>query len=293
MIELKLENISNEDNGDDMKKRLRLWVKILIAIILLIGITLLYGFFINSHGFKVNEIPISANIPDSYNGLKIVHISDIYYGNDNKNELKRIVNKINLIKPDIVVFTGDLLYKDTKVDNTLKKELSRINANIDKYYITGDNDYNNEEVTNLLNISGFISLNDTYNLIYKDKTPILLAGLSTSKNKDNILKKLESTFEYLDNNNVFSILLMHEPNKIEKFDYSKFNLILAGHNLGGVIRIPLIGGIILPKDNYLYGNTHYKKKNTDIFISNGLGNKDTNFRLFNKPSFNFYRIRKK
>ena len=284
MIELKLENISNEDNGDDMKKRLRLWVKILIAIILLIGITLLYGFFINSHGFKVNEIPISANIPDSYNGLKIVHISDIYYGNDNKNELKRIVNRINLIKPDIVVFTGDLLYKDTKVDNTLKKELSEINTNIDKYYITGDNDYNNNDVTNLLNNSGFITLNDTYSLIYKDKTPILLAGLSTSKNKDNILKKLESTFEYLDNNNVFSILLMHEPNKIEKFDYSKFNLILAGHNLGGVIRIPLIGGIILPKDNYLYGNTHYKKKNTDIF---------TNFRLFNKPSFNFYRIRKK
>ena len=293
MIELKLENISNEDNGDDMKKRLRLWVKILIAIILLIGITLLYGFFINSHGFKVNEIPLYEDIPDSYNGLKIVHISDIYYGNDNKYELKKIVNKINLIKPDIVVFTGDLLYKDTKVDNTLKKELSKINTNINKYYITGDNDYNNNDVTNLLNNSGFITLNDTYNLIYKDKTPILLAGLSTSKNKDNILKKLESTFEYLDNNNVFSILLMHEPNKIEKFDYSKFNLILAGHNLGGVIRIPLIGGIILPKDNYLYGNNHYKKKNTNIYISNGLGNKDTNFRLFNKPSFNFYRIRKK
>ena len=288
MIKLKIENI-----GDKMKKRLRLWVKILIIIILLTVITLLYGFFINSRGFKVNEIPLYEDIPDNYNGLKIVHISDIYYGNDNKAELKKIVNRINLIKPDIVVFTGDLLYKDTKVDSNLNKELSRINSNIDKYYITGDNDYNNDDITNLLNNSGFINLNDTYNLIYKDKVPILLAGISTSKNKDNILKKLEPTFEYIDNNDVLSILLMHEPNKIEKFDYSKFNLILAGHTLGGVIRIPLIGGIILPKDNYLYGNTHYKKKNTNIYISNGLGNKDTNFRLFNKPSFNFYRIRKK
>ena len=288
MIKLKIENI-----GDKMKKRLRLWVKILIIIILLTVITLLYGFFINSRGFKVNEIPLYEDIPDNYNGLKIVHISDIYYGNDNKTELKKIVNRINLIKPDIVVFTGDLLYKDTKVDSNLNKELSRINSNIDKYYITGDNDYNNDDITNLLNNSGFINLNDTYNLIYKDKVPILLAGISTSKNKDNILKKLEPTFEYIDNNDVFSILLMHEPNKIKKFDYDKFNLILAGHTLGGVIRIPLIGGIILPKDNYLYGNTHYKKKNTNIYISNGLGNKDTNFRLFNKPSFNFYRIRKK
>ena len=127
MIKLKIENI-----GDKMKKRLRLWVKILIIIILLTVITLLYGFFINSRGFKVNEIPLYEDIPDNYNGLKIVHISDIYYGNDNKAELKKIVNRINLIKPDIVVFTGDLLYKDTKVDSNLNKELSRINSNIDK-----------------------------------------------------------------------------------------------------------------------------------------------------------------
>lgn len=277
-----------------MKKRLRLWVKILITVIILTSIILLYGFFINSHGFKVNEIPLYEDIPDNYNGLKIVHISDIYYGNNvDYKELKKIVNRINLIKPDIVVFTGDLLYKDSKVDNKLQSLLCKISANIDKYYITGDNDYKNDDITNLLNNSGFINLNDTYNLIYKDKTPILIAGISTSKNKDNILEKLKSTLEYLDNNNVFSILLMHEPNKIEKFDYDKFNLILAGHNLGGIVRIPLVGGIILPSDNYLYGNTHYIKKNTNIYISNGLGNKDTNFRLFNKPSFNFYRLREK
>lgn len=277
-----------------MKKRLRLWVKILITVIILITIILIYGFSINSHGFKVNEISLYEDITDNYNGLKIVHISDIYYGNNvNYKELKNIVNRINLINPDIVVFTGDLLYKDTKVDKKLQTLLSSINTSIDKYYITGDNDYKNDDITNLLNNSGFINLNDTYNLIYKDKTPILIAGISTSKNKENILEKLKSTLEYLDDNDVFSILLMHEPNKIEKFDYDKFNLILAGHNLGGIVRIPLIGGIILPKDNYLYGNPHYKKGNTNIYISNGLGNKDTNFRLFNKPSFNFYRIRKK
>ena len=77
-----------------------------------------------------------------------------------------------------------------------------------------------------------------------------------------------------------------------EFDYSKFNLILAGHNQGGIIKLPIIGGIILPKNNYLYGLDYYKKKDTNIYISNGLGNRDINFRLFNKPSFNFYRLRK-
>lgn len=275
-------------------RRLRLWVKVLIFIIIITLLTIVYGLFINSRGFKVNEIALYKDIPDSYNGLKIVHISDLYYGNSvNEKELKSIVNRINLIKPDIVVFTGDLLYKDTKIDSALTKQLSNIKADIDKYYITGDNDYEHEDISNLLDNCGFINLNDTYNLIYKDKTPILIAGISTSKNKTNILKKVEAATDYLNNNSVFGILLMHEVNKIEKFDYNKFNLILAGHNLGGIVRFPLLGGIILPEGNYLYGKDYYKKKGTDIYISNGLGNKDTNFRLFNKPSFNFYRLRKK
>ena len=70
-------------------------------------------------------------------------------------------------------------------------------------------------------------------------------------------------------------------------------MILAGHTKGGVVRIPLLGGIILPEDNYLYGKDYYKKKDTKIYISNGLGNDEVNFRLLNKPSFNFFRLRKK
>lgn len=278
-----------------MKKRLKLWVKITLVILIIIVLTLIYGFFINSHGFKVKEIALYENIKDSYNGFKIVHMSDLYYGNNiKKKELKKIIEKINLIKPDIVVFTGDLLYKNNKEStDDLIQLLSKIDCNIGKYYISGNEDYNNDSTYQILDNSGFINLNDTYNLIYRDKTPILIAGLSTSKNKTDISEKLNSTLNYLSSNNVYSILIMHEPNLIDEFDYSKFNLILAGHNQGGIIKLPIIGGIILPKNNYLYGLDHYKKKDTNIYISNGLGNSNVNFRLFNKPSFNFYRLRKK
>ena len=276
-----------------MKKKLRLWVKILIILIFLLVITLLDGFFINNRGFKVNEIPLYENITDKYNGLKIVHISDIYYGNTlDYNELNRIVKQINLIKPDIVFFTGDLLYKDT-IDNKLGKLLSKINTNLGKYYITGDNDYKKEDVYNILNNSGFVDLNNKYQLIYKDKEPILISGISTKKDKTDNYDKLKETYEYLNNNNVYSILIMHEPNNIDKIDYDNFNLILAGHTKGGVLQIPYLGGIILPDGNYLYGKNYYKKKNIKIYISNGLGNDDISFRLFNKPSFNFYRLRKR
>lgn len=277
-----------------MKKKLRLWVKIVIALVVITTLIILDGFFINSHGFKVNEIALYENISDKYNGLKIVQISDIYYGNNvNKDELKRIVNNINLIKPDIVFFTGDLMYKDNKDSTDVANILSKINTELGKYYITGDNDYNDDTVNDILNKSGFNSLDNKYELIYKDKEPILISGISTKKDKTNIEDKLKDTYEYLNNNSNYSILIMHEPNNIDKIDYDKFNLILAGHTKGGVVRIPLLGGIILPEDNYLYGKDYYKKKNTKVYISNGLGNDEVNFRLLNKPSFNFFRLRKK
>ena len=277
-----------------MKKKLRLWVKIVIALVVITTLIILDGFFINSHGFKVNEIALYENISDKYNGLKIVQISDIYYGNNvNKDELKRIVKNINLIKPDIVFFTGDLMYKDNKDSTDVTNILSKINTELGKYYITGDNDYNNDMIDDILNKSGFNSLNNKYELIYKDKDPILISGISTKKDKTNIEDKLKDTYEYLNNNSNYSILIMHEPNNIDKIDYDKFNLILAGHTKGGVVRIPLLGGIILPEDNYLYGKDYYKKKDTKIYISNGLGNDEVNFRLLNKPSFNFFRLRKK
>ena len=277
-----------------MKKKLRLWVKIVIALVVITTLIILDGFFINSHGFKVNEIPLYEDISDKYNGLKIVQISDIYYGNNvNKDDLKKIVKNINLIKPDIVFFTGDLMYKDNKDSTDVANILSKINTELGKYYITGDNDYNDDTVNDILNKSGFNSLDNKYELIYKDKDPILISGISTKKDKTNIEDKLKDTYEYLNNNSNYSILIMHEPNIIDKIEYEKFNLILAGHTKGGVVRIPLLGGIILPEDNYLYGKDYYKKKDTKIYISNGLGNDEVNFRLLNKPSFNFFRLRKK
>ena len=276
-----------------MKVKLKLWVKILLFVILIISLFLIYGFFINNRGHKVNEVAIYDNIPTEYNGLKIVHFSDINYGNTtNKKQLEKIINNINLIKPDIVLFTGDLIYKDKKIDNKeLINSLSKIDYNIGAYYITGDEDINNSS-NDILNKAGFINLDDTYNLIYQGNIPILISGISTNKINNKLDDKLKSTLEYKKDNQIYSILLMHEPNNIDNINVKDFNLILAGHTHGGYIKLPIIGGLILG-DNYLYGKNYYKKNDTNIFISNGLGNSNIKYRLFNKPSFNFYRLRKK
>lgn len=256
-----------------------------------------YSHYIGTKGIITNEYKIKyEKLNNDFYGLKIVHISDIHYGKTiTDNDLKNLINKVNKTKPDIVVFTGDLINQDTTLSDKEKQKisdiLSEIDSNIGVYAIRGDHD-NNDDFKLIMNNANIIDLNDTYDLIYKNSNEsILLAGLSSNMDNDNIEAKMASINEYMNSNNPkYSILIMHEPDFIDKFDYSKFNLILAGHSLNGQINIPLIGGILKPKYAKKYYQSHYQLKNTTLYISSGMGVEKYSFRLFNRPSFNLYRL---
>ena len=72
-----------------------------------------------------------------------------------------------------------------------------------------------------------------------------------------------------------------------------YNLILAGHSLGGRIKIPFIGGIINDKGANQYNKDYYKLKNSDLYISSGIGSNIYPYRFLNSPSINLYRLRDK
>lgn len=279
-------------------------IKFIIIFILIIAAILLYSRFIATKGLATKEYKItSSSIQDNFHGFKIVHISDIHYGRTtDKKDINNVVKEVNLLKPDIVVLTGDLIDKDTKLDDILKGEISEalnsINANVGKYAISGNHDNNFSEWESIINDGGFKNLNDTYELIYNDGyTPILLAGLSSNLNNQiDITERYNKILEYSNNENIkelYKILLIHEPDYISNIDHSNFNLILAGHSHNGQVRLPFIGGIILPNGAKKYYKEHYKINNTDLYISSGIGTSGISFRLFNKPSINFYRLTNK
>lgn len=271
-------------------------IKALIILILIITIILLYSHFIETQTFEVKQYKIqNSKITNNFNGFKIVHISDIHYGRMyNEKNLQKLVKSINKQKPDIIVLTGDLIDKDTnvttKTSEKIVKELKKLNANIAKYAIKGNNDLKFEEWENIIENSGFTNLNNTYDTIYKNGyESILIAGISTEKDKQSIKDKLIKTNEYINsfetNGPIYKILLMHEPDQIDEIN--GFDLVLAGHSHAGQIRAPW-GPIILPDGAKKYHEAYYKVKNTDLYISNGLGVSDYSFRLFNTPSYNAY-----
>ena len=280
------------------------FLKIFIFIILIISAIIAYGFLIEPKLITVKEQKITLdNWPDNFNGFKIVHISDIHYGRlfDEKS-LQKLVNSINEQKPDIVVLTGDLIDKDTHMTTNMANKISnllkKINAKAGKYAINGNNDLNFDEWVNIISNGGFKDLNNTYDTIYNDGYQnIFIAGASTVKDKLSINDKLKTSIDYLNsfdkNGPIYKILLLHEPDTIDDLSNNPFNFILAGHSHAGQIRLPFIGAIMLPDGAKKYYDSHYKLENSDLYISNGLGVSNYNFRLFNTPSYNLYRLVKK
>lgn len=276
-------------------------LKLIILIILIIALIIAYGFLIEPKLITVKEHKITVNnLPDNFNGFKIVHISDLHYGRMfDEDRLKKLVNSINEQKPDIVVLTGDLIDKDTNMTideaNKISAELNKINSTSGKYAISGNNDLKFDEWTNIITNGGFIDLNNTYDTIYKDGYQnIFIAGASTLQDKQSINDKVKTSIDYLNsfdkNGPVYKILLLHEPDVIDDINVNPFDLILAGHSHAGQVRLPFIGAIYLPDGAKKYYESYYKLKNSDLYISNGLGVSDFNFRLFNTPSYNLYRI---
>ena len=275
-------------------------IKFLIILIIIIVLVIIYARYIGTKGLKVHEYKVeSSTISEAYHGLKIVHLSDIHYGSTVlEKELSNIVDKVNLLKPDIVVLTGDLIDNRLSYDkDIIVKYLSKINVNIGKYAINGNHDVL-EDYKNILNESNFIYLDNTYELIYNDIKPIIISGISSSLGEDDISYKVKSYEEYMNNlpeedKPLYSILLIHEPDYIDKINVDNYDLILAGHSHGGQVKIPIITKWFLPDGSKKYYEKYYKVNNTDLYINSGIGTSKYKFRLFDKPSINFYRITQK
>ena len=281
------------------KKKKRL-IKTIIFIILILSSLVLISRYIETKGLVVNEIPIKDKlIPKNFHGIKIVQISDIHYMQTTDiDDIKKIVDEINTLKPDIVLFTGDILDKDIKYKekdlNNLTEELKNIEVNIEKYYVKGDHDLNFDNIDMIYSNSDFKSLNDTYKLIYyNDSDPILLVGISSNYKKNHIKEDIKNILSSIDKKYKYSILLLHEPDFIDEIDYKKFNLILAGHSLNGQINIPFIKNLFLQDYSKKYYKNYYLLDKTKLYISSGIGTTKIKFRFLNKPSINFFRLQSK
>ena len=274
-------------------------VSIIFFIILLIALIFLYAKYVGIKGLVVKEYRVESNILTSnFSGIKIVHFSDLLYNSTvDKNDVKELVTRINELKPDIVVFTGDLVNKNKKYKNEdiqfLEEKLAKIDARIGKYAVYGDADYSFEDYKTIMEKSKFVILNNSYDeVFYKNNDSMFIVGLPSSSKEE---VKFEEAFNFYkeDEKRKYIIVLAHDGKTIKLLDDTTYevDLVLGGHSLNGSVVVPYYGGVFLDDLGDKYYQEHYSKGITEIYISSGIGTNKYPYRIFNKPSFNLYRLK--
>ena len=234
----------------------------------------------------------SKKIPASFDGFRIVHISDLHnatFGKDNNKLLKKIKNA----QPDIIAVTGDIV--DSRRTNTavsldfMKNALSLAPV----YFVTGNHEFRisqSKSFVSEIKKLGVTVLENENLCLNKGKDRIELYGIDdpyfygeymTDEEPYIVAHKLEE----LGISNGFSILLSHRPEFFDIYTECGFDLVLSGHAHGGQFRLPFVGGLIAPGQGFFpeYDSGLYEKDDTKMIVSRGLGNSIIPLRLFNRP----------
>lgn len=210
-----------------------------------------YGFS-NKYAYKVNRIKLSsAEIPAGFKGFRLVHISDIHSGSfDNKEAVSKGIDKILAEKPDIVVFTGDLVNDHADEMTNYIDVFSRIKAPLGVYSTLGNHDYgdyvnwetlqakrnNLEAVKQTHATMGWRLLMNEHIVLEKNGDKIALLGIENWGAKGrfpkygNLKAAYAGTEQYQ-----YKILLSHDPSHWDAQvvpEYNDINLMLAGHTHG-------------------------------------------------------------
>ena len=235
----------------------------------------------------------SSQLPESFDGYRIAHISDLHNTQMGKNS-NQLLTMLRDADPDMIAITGDLIdSRSTNVDIALQfvQEAVKIAP---CYYVTGNHEARVNEYSELKNgliSAGVIVLEDDSAEIFIDGESITLIGVNDPSFQTDYLlgdseTAMQSTLSMLHADEVgFTILLSHRPELFDTYVDYDFDLILSGHAHGGQFRIPIIGGIVAPNQGFFpeFDAGIYTDGNTNMLVSRGIGNSIFPFRVNNRP----------
>ncbi|WP_226034559.1 metallophosphoesterase [Aquibacillus saliphilus] len=236
----------------------------------------------------------SPKIIDSFNQFTIAQFSDTHIGfHYTLDQFAELVTTLNDQKPDVVVFTGDLVDAPNEFnwDNQLIKILSSIKAPYGKFWIYGNHDhggYGTEIVKEAMDKGGFTLLKNTNTIVSKNGKSIALVGLDDamlgSPDIDQALDNLDST--------LLTIVLVHEPDYADIVKNYPVDVQLSGHSHGGQIQIPFLGHLYTPSlaEKYVEGKYTFSNAPLELHVSRGIGTTRLPYRFLCRPEITLFQL---
>lgn len=247
---------------------------------------ILYGTLVGVSRFDIKEVEFRhSNLPEAFDGYRIVQLSDIHIGSwtDKEKDIHRLVQLVNEQEADLIVFTGDLVNQRSCELESFQNILSQLHAKDGVYSILGNHDYGSyyrwnsrkEQVNNIGNLirmekeMGWKLLNNEHAVLCHQGDSIALIGVENdgeppfSQFAD--LKKASEGTE-----GMFRILLSHNPThwRREVLPDTDIELMLAGHThaMQTVLFGHSLASLIYPEWSGMY-----TKGGRGLYVNIGIG----------------------
>lgn len=256
----------------------------IVLILMLLGIVFLLYCYCESYWIKTSNLEIkSSAIPAAFNNKTIVFISDVHHGPYfSVARVKKLVERINAIKPDIILLGGDYVSRDSCYILPFFDELKNLQAPLGIYAVLGNHDHwlSAKQTHELMTRNG-IHLCDNKSFWVKAGSDSIKIGGVGDLWED--MQILDSTTQDLRKND-FCILLSHNPDYIEAMNTDLIDLTLSGHTHGGQMTLFGMWSPVLPSrfgQKYKYGLL--QTPTMQSYISTGIGTITPPLRFFCRP----------
>ena len=267
---------------------------IILAVVAAILFALIAWIIWGNTALELNTYTVtSSKLPQSFDGYRIAHVSDLHNAEMGKNN-EKLLTMLRDADPDMIAITGDLVdSRNTDIEVALQfvREAVKIAP---CYYVTGNHEARISEYDELkagMEAAGVTVLVDAKTEISLEGEAITLIGVNDPSYQTDYLfgdsetvmnTKLEELHTEQDR---FTILLSHRPELFETYVDHDLDLVLSGHAHGGQFRMPFIGGLVAPNQGLFpeYDAGIYTLGNTNMLVSRGIGNSILPFRINNRP----------
>ena len=275
--------------------------------------SLIYGVVKGRFNFQVVNQSIEFDeLPASFDGLRIVQLSDIHIGSffDNHKEVEAALDRVNDLQPDYIFFTGDMVNNYAWELDGWEEIIGKLKAKYGKYSILGNHDYADyvkwdseaEKTKNLEDLKqrqakmGFkLLLNESVKLERNDEFIELLGlenwGKGGFAKYGDLVETMKNTAS-----NSFKILMSHDPSHWDEHVLKKteINLALAGHTHGMQYGVK-IGSFQFSPVQFRYPRWSglYTEAKQHLYVNRGFGYLGFAGRVGITPEITLLELRKK
>jgi predicted MPP superfamily phosphohydrolase len=267
---------------------------------------LAYG-FVESHRIEVKRYTVtSPDVPAGFDGTRVVLLTDIHRGAFfSQDRVRRLVERVNALRPDLVVLGGDYVYANTDYEASCFAELARLQAPLGRFAVLGNHDYceyradsgtgsssgtsdgtrpggatDPSPAIEAIRGAGITLLDNRAVWVEKAGRRIRVGGVGDyQEDTPDLAPTVEGTSA-----GDFVLLVSHNPDYAEELPIGAVDLVLSGHTHGGQVTFFGLWAPSLPSE---YGQKYRTglvvTEATTVIVSNGIGTIFPPIRFFARP----------